>query len=321
MSDLIDTFPGLNKFFLNTLWVSSRGDDENPGFFPGKPKRTFTAALAAASDASRNATRGAPSTTNRVSVICLDAGVYTESLVMPDNVDIFAPMATIIGNSATGPTISVGNGNRIDFFSIKANPDGTELFSSSAVLKAAAGFSFLSARHVYPVAAGVGLGSISSTGALHAHVGIIHVPANGIGCGGGLSGAFGHLHIYVGDIYFEGDNAIGVIAGSNAGTAANVVGFVEHMLETGGPHSNTIGFAALTDGETYGHIYMMGGYVTADTLVVVNAGSSVKVVLADGRVLGADSAPTLTGAETVTVEVDGVVYKLTLDDLKSWVTA
>lgn len=112
-----------------------------------------------------------------------------------------------------------------------------------------------------------------------------------------------------------------MIAGSNAGAAINVVGHIEHMLNAGDNWTGTIGFAALDDGALTGRISMSAGYVITETLGVVNSNSYLRVQLADGRIIGTNTAPLLTGNEKIKVEVGGVIYDLNLDTLKTWVTS
>ena len=295
-------------------------------------------ALAAASDAGTNGTGAAPSASNRISVYGLDAGIYEGSLVVPDHVDLIAPAASVVSDGAYsqamhdlglgdyGPAVLIGSNCRVDLFSARSlTLEGESVLSprNSGVLKAVGGWSFLSICHVYNGPGGVGVASLSSTGALHAtHIGIIHCAQDSIGCGGGISSLFGHLHAYIGDIYFEGNGGIGVIAGSNSGTAINVVGHVEHMLNAGGDWTGTVGFAALDEDETVGRISMTAGHVIAETMAIVGDNSYLRVVLADGRVLGAPANGAVAGTEILTLtKNDGTTSFITLADLKTYVTS
>lgn len=237
----------------------------------------------------------------------------------------YSQAAHDLGIGDYGPAVLVGSDCQVDLFSATAQSlEGESILSprNSGVLKVAGGWSFLRIGHVYNGPGGVGVASLASAGALHAHVGIIHCAHDSIGCGGGISQLFGHLHIYAGDIYFLGNGGIGVIAGSNVGAAINVVGHIEHMLNAGGDWTGTVGFAALDEGETVGRINMTAGYVIAETLAVVGDNSFLRVVLADGRVLGTSAAGPIGGTEQVVLtRADGTTVHVALSDLKTWVNS
>lgn len=263
------------------FYVNKSGSDANDGQSPGSPFLTLTAAVTAAAAVGGRAT-----------IFITDAGLYQESLILPDNVDLIGPSATLEGAAPDAPTLFIGGGCNVSIFrvypSVNATPD--DFVSNSAILKTADGFSFINVRECWANSAGLGIASLSADGALHVHVGIIHVAAGAFGCGGGFATAFGHLHIYAGDIYLEGDGAVGVIAAANATAVTNVLGFVEHLIKRGGPYTGTVGFAALDDGgTTIGKIRMGCGTLDADTLGVEGAGCEVRVMLSDGRLLAGNT--------------------------------
>jgi hypothetical protein len=81
---------------INAVYVSKAGNDSDDGLTQAKPKLTIASAKTA-SDA-----MSAP-----VAIIVLDAGVYTENVVLPSNIHLFAPMASLAGSITMGGVSSV----------------------------------------------------------------------------------------------------------------------------------------------------------------------------------------------------------------------
>lgn len=85
ITGIIDTdFYGFNTTLpaqTNIIYVAKAGDDANSGFNITDAKLTFGGALAIA--------------TGNEAIVCLDGGIYDESLTISINVSIFAPNATL----------------------------------------------------------------------------------------------------------------------------------------------------------------------------------------------------------------------------------
>lgn len=76
--------------FTKAVFVAKQGAAGNSGMSPSKPKATFTTAMAVAAALT-------PSSSNRIAIVCLDAGIYTESVACAQYVDVYAPLASITG--------------------------------------------------------------------------------------------------------------------------------------------------------------------------------------------------------------------------------
>jgi hypothetical protein len=88
--------PNSNSFvFQHTMFVAKGGSDLNSGTSIGAPKLTVQAAINAL----------APNLTDASVVNIMDGGTYNENLVLPLNLSIYGPNATLL--STTGDTITV----------------------------------------------------------------------------------------------------------------------------------------------------------------------------------------------------------------------
>lgn len=89
--------PNSNSFiFTRVQYVAKGGSDLNAGTSLGLPKLTIQAAINALSMTSSSIGL----------VVVLDAGVYTENLVLPFNIQVYAPNATIAGSTGNLITIN-----------------------------------------------------------------------------------------------------------------------------------------------------------------------------------------------------------------------
>lgn len=90
----------------NVVYVSQQGDDSNEGRCPVEPKRTLDAALQLAytlPDASRRF------------VVCVDASVFSEDVVLTESIDLYCPLASLIGDL----TASASDINYVEFFFVQ----------------------------------------------------------------------------------------------------------------------------------------------------------------------------------------------------------
>lgn len=261
------------------VYVHENGSDANSGLSTTRPVATLARALTIAA--------GLRLSAPRVAIVVLDAVPRNASLELPNSVDLDAPHMTLTGVENGAPTLLVGADCYVRIHGLVPNPDATpgDFVSNSAALKQAGGFSKLEVFQAWSAPGGIAVASVSNDGALHCNAGIIHVANDSFGLGGGFANDFGHLHVYAGDVYLEGNNAVGVVSGQNSTSVANVLGYIEHLIERGGPFAGTVAFAALGDIGSFGKIVMGAGTVSADTLGIETEGCLVRVLLADGRMI------------------------------------
>jgi hypothetical protein len=198
--------------------VGKQGSDSNDGLHPDRPFLTFGAAISAINGQS-------PAADNKFVVVCLDAGLYTEDLTIPDYTHLFAPGATLSG------TVGLQEDSTVE---LKRLVDGS---SGIAVLKfAGTGTATFKAEEIETYGSMVAVACAGSSSVLMADVDQIRVESGA--AIGDVTQNDGHIHLRVGDIYISG-NGIG-IARYAAGTT---VGHVDHILEIGAGVG--IGFRAI----------------------------------------------------------------------------
>lgn len=207
----VDGEPGWSG--VQVLYVGKHGDDANDGTSYGKAFLTFGAALA-------EATADTPSSSNRYAIVCEDAGIYAENVLVPSWCMLFAPSAEIqlLSMSADSEArlhrIVVASGN----VGITMTAAGTARVAVDEISVGANAIGFLSAN----------AGSI-----LILDCSTVRVGAGSFGGGDGSSGD-GHLHATIRDIYLDGNSATGIAVVSPGSVVANI----DHILE-GGAYSTT----------------------------------------------------------------------------------
>ena len=273
------------------VFVAKVGDDANPGTSIDRPKATIGSAI---TQASALITAGA--TGVRVHVI--DGGTYTEDITVPSNVSIDAKGATLVG------AISLTAGAEAFFdrhFAASSNQNMVTMddAGSGAAIYAS---NFCDGRGTTGTLTGVqNVRNIGGGGKnLFVRVGIMFVGADGVGLGNTSSG-FGHVHFELEDLYLAGNNAIGINATATGPNAADLVGMIHHILETGSPTGTTgigINNAAAV-------VKIVAAEIVADTAYNITAGSLYLV------------CPKITGTQTGTALFlaanDNAVVKLTGD--------
>lgn len=173
------------------IYVGKHGNDANTGTTPDAAKLTLTAGITAAVALT-------PASDNRVSVVCNDAGNYTEDLSIPSWVGVIAPAAKVTGNHL------VADNSLLNAFRLVASSGvavtksvGTGVATVECprmVLSGAAGGAVCTAGVLdytgdsIEVEDGFGLGNLS-TEAIHARVTEVTVTGTGIGIGIASSGA------------------------------------------------------------------------------------------------------------------------------------
>ncbi len=124
----------------NIIYVGKHGNDGNDGKTEDKAKLTFGAAITAAAAI-------APA-----SVVCLDAGVYSEAITLQASVDIFAPEATL-----TGTIVLVDNS------SVKFRTLNVATGTSGCGKSAGTGFAFADIDEVVCLGTGIAFASTAPT--------------------------------------------------------------------------------------------------------------------------------------------------------------
>lgn len=204
------------------IYVSKKGNDSNDGTI-GRPKLTIQAAI---TEAAGKIDGSNP----QAAVIVLDAGRYTETISLQDNVHLFAEKATIVGR------INIRNHCKVSIYAHYASEnsqpmlykDGTAHAYYRAVISDGRGIAgnLTGTSNIY---------NITSSSILFAEVELMFVATNGIGVRE-HSSTTGHIHFDIKDLYLAGNGARGIYA---QGTASNIIGKLDHILETGTPNNTT----------------------------------------------------------------------------------
>ena len=219
-----------------TLFVGKHGLDTNDGTMMGAAMLTFGAAIAKA--ATMLPADGAAWT-----IVCMDAGVYVESIVLQPWIHIFAPYAQI--ESSAQDTITLAADSRVEFRRIKQTGTGN---TKSAVKRPdTAGLALIIADRVDAENDTIAVLSVSGTS-----VGIVFIDVEQVWCEtgigiGDLSNA-GHVHVDIEDLYVSGNNGQALVRGS----AGSTVGRIAHILKIG-PVTGTKGIIC-TNGEVNLHV-------------------------------------------------------------------
>jgi hypothetical protein len=199
------------------VYVGKHGDNANNGYSIDAAKLTFGSAMAQANSNS-------PSASNRWTVVCLDAGIYDESLTSIAYIDINAPGATLQPSSGDALTV-VGN-STATFKQIDSS--GT---TDKAVFMGAAA---TGTAHLFAERILTGTGSFGvinqATG-----LGILIVKCNQIIVNsvqgiGDVSGGQAHTHVEIEDLYLARGGVCYGIARNSTGTTIARIG---HILEIG----------------------------------------------------------------------------------------
>jgi hypothetical protein len=169
------------------IYVGKHGNDANDGLTIEAAKLTFTNAIATASGISP------------ASVVCLDAGTYTENITMPANVFLDASSATLSG------TILVVDNTQIALRS-QLVPTGLIGISKTA----GTGYARISIDIV--TCSGSGIGVVCTSGSINMKCQSMFVDT-GFGIGSTTSS---HIHLEFEDIYLTGagGTALALAAGS-----------------------------------------------------------------------------------------------------------
>lgn len=227
------------------IYVSKAGNDANSGLTVAEPKLTITEALSVAVTGATNGTGAIPSASNIILVEILDAGIYSEEIIIPSFVYVDGENATITTDD--GITLFLADNAIARFFKVENTNAAGDVLSATAIVKASGStISKVYANEVYAGVGGVGILNSGTGSQLFARVEKLVIGATSYGIYSGGTGG-GHIHAYIGDIYINGDNSIAVWATSDATFNGTIVGHIEHILSIGGSSGRTAIFVNGSD--------------------------------------------------------------------------
>lgn len=214
-SRLLDYTLGVS--FINSYFVGKHGNDSNTGKTVDQAFLTFGAAILAASSGD--------------TIICLDSGTYTEHVIVPAGINVYAPNANLVspgGGIITNGALEMNDGvcvfNTVtsaggESAVVKVNTSGTARFHGQQIILPGSGGDSLGILNI----------STSQNGVLLAKVDSILVGPDCFGVGS-ITQQNGHTHIEAEDIYLNGNNAIAI---ANAFISSTTVARVSHILKMG----------------------------------------------------------------------------------------
>lgn len=244
--------PGTNTLTINAggvdqdniIYVGKHGNDANDGLTINEAKLTFASAITAA-------TAGSPTALNRYTIQCLDAGIYTETITVPEYVSISAVNATLTG------TILLGDNSIITFGSVI-------VLSATTGINKSVGTGDSICNVGTMTVAGIGIGVLCTAGSL-VYRGTTMTIENGYGFGDGTT-AEEHVHIALQHIYITGTGT--ALARANAGSTFFVVTGIE---ATGAGTGTAINCIA-------GNVYTLCGRITTTTGIISTNGDINAVI-------------------------------------------
>jgi hypothetical protein len=251
---------GVEDEQIAAVYVSKVGDDLKTGLSVNQSKLTITAAITTAETL---ITAGA--TGVRITVI--DGSSYTENITVPTNIAVDAKGATLIGsvNVTGGSEIfldrHVANANNQAMLTCEGAGTGPAIYWSNISDGRGESGTLTGVRNIRNIGGG--------GKNLFARVGILYTGISGVGVGDVSSGNAGHIHIELLDLYLAGNNSIGVLGASQGGGNANIVGWIDHILEIGSP-TGTVGISMTAAGAV---VKLTASEIVADTAYNIVSGS------------------------------------------------
>lgn len=233
-----------------SYFVGKHGNDTKSGRSWADAKLTLNAAIAAA-------TAQIPSTNNRFSIVCLDAGRYLENISIPSWVEILAPDATLSG------TITLADNAGIEL--------GEQLVSNTiAILKfMGTAVSWANIRHQKLIGTAVGALNTALSGTLFFKSDNIEVE-NGFAVGDDSSSQ-GVMQLDIGTITIWGAGPGFRTAISRVG-AGVTVGHVQTIQETGAASGSAAAIWCRS-----GHMDLEVGHLDCDDAYIVDAGAELRM--------------------------------------------
>jgi len=261
--------------FDSAVFVAKGGSDDNDGTKLNTPKLTIGSAITKAEALLLDGATG-------VRIHVMDGATYTENITVPDKVSIDAKGATLIGTAS----ITGGAELFIDRHFAAANNQSMLTCEGAGTGPAIYWANISDGRGTAGTLTGVN--NVRNVGGggknLFARVGVLYTSTSGTGVGDVSIGDAGHIHIEILDLYLAGNNSIGILGGSQGSGSANVVGWIDHILEAGTP-TGTIGISMTAAGAV---VKITASEIVADTAYNISAGSLYL------------SCPKITGTQTGT---------------------
>lgn len=241
----------------NLRFVGKHGDDSNDGRTPAKAFLTFSAAIAAVNSGSP-----APSTTDRYTILCQDAGTYVEGFTVPGWITIEARSAKVEG------TITIEDNCELNIGEVDApvNTSAIQKLDGTAVSRVNAD----TLR-----ATGTGNTVVNGSGS-PADPSLILLKArqvfveDGAGILDNSTPVQGHIHIDIEDIYITGT---GTCIDRNSSTGY-VLGKVAHLLEVGAGIGNGTGIEINT-----GRVDIVAGFIDTAVAYKINAAGTLRLLV------------------------------------------
>lgn len=227
------------------LYVGKHGNDLNSGLNIEQAVLTFGQALILA-----NAL--VPSPNNQVTVICLDSGIYQESITIPSSyIHIFAPNAIIQGTA--GNVLTIPDNVKVKLQEIQV-PD---TFIGVLLTTGNPGTSIVEIETINLVDTAKGIQNQSASCDLIAHVKTIRVD-DGTGVGDNTT-TMGNIKLFIDEIILTGTSPIG-IAQMDMGGGGIITGYVNTIIENGATTATGIDLQAGTIELTAKKIYVNTAY-------------------------------------------------------------
>jgi hypothetical protein len=248
---------------IEVVYVGKHGSDADDGLSYRTAKLTFGSAITAAVAA-------APSAGNRIAIVCEDGGLYSENLVLPQYVSIFAPNATLDSAGASN-TLLINSDCEAHFRRIVQSAGGP-----AAIVKTNTSGTARVYADIIELTSGttciINFGVTATLAVLIVQARTIFVNAVG-GFGVGDASNEGHIHVFAEDIYLAANNTVGVLRG--AATADTTIVRVGHILETGSP-TGTVGVSV-----TGGEVDIIADLINADTALSTGVSGTINGLVSD----------------------------------------
>lgn len=301
-------------------YVGKHGNDSNDGKSIGNALLTFGQAKILAVAAS-------PTTSNRITILCLDDGSYTENIVCVSYVNIYAPNANLIG-SITGAdnssiTLSTQSATAITAISKTSgtgrffcNIDEVYLITGSTGLFCTAGETYFNWKYI-TLDNGIAIGSTATAqDTIHLNGGDIYITGNGRAINLKTAGlVLGHID-RIKDIGGTGNSAGIFMEGGEVSMTLNSIEDTGTGLSINPGECNltvqeivaTQAYIVLTPGELNLHVNKITGTETIGAL------ATVRKVSAEGDIEGVDIGQTTPGlGEFSSLGVNGAFTFPTVD--------
>ena len=234
----------------NVIYLSKAGNDSNDGLNVNTPKLTIESALTAA---------GLLGSGTIIKI--MDSGTYTASsdlISIPSGCKLDGRGATIVGY------LGMTAGSSVDVYAHYASTNSAPMINPSGVCYYTTRIT--DSRGTGGSLTGVTIVSSGSSGAIiHVSIDIAYVCASGYFCKDSGLATNGHVHFRCGDIYLAGNSASGIYLEHDD---ANVVGYVDHILEIGSPTS-TVGIFI---DASLAKVRIVAGEIVCDTVYNIASG-------------------------------------------------